>query len=314
MLRSGFGAKGAKSISSMQGGKSTSVDLAGGPDKVIRTLGGSDIKGWYDSTDARLASLANDSDVTTWNDKGPDGQDLTQTTAANKPHYIHSGLNGRPVLRSDGSDDVMESGNIDWSSTTSAFVLYKSTTETSAGPFGGKNPGGTVKARFGIAAYNQVDPDRVRTEVLGRGTGDGGGNIQIDHYYETTGSASDIPAVMPSVKDAFMLSYYEWKIISGESGVDAFTLQSYNKDAVEDIGATLVVNSGETKLTADNASTLAGTGFTTEQMQVFRNIHTPGYLTGDIALLIFSNRHYSLKERQKISKAIQQKFGNSNIN
>ena len=42
MLRSGFGAKGAKSISSMQGGKSTSVDLAGGPDKVIRTLGGTD--------------------------------------------------------------------------------------------------------------------------------------------------------------------------------------------------------------------------------------------------------------------------------
>ena len=315
MLRSGCGAKGAKSISSMQGGRSTSVDLAGGPDKIIRTLGGSDIKGWYDSTDVRLASLANDSDVTTWYDKGPDGQDLTQTTAANKPHYIHSGLNGRPVLRSDGSDDVMESGNIDWSSTTSAFVLYKATTEGNAGPFGGFNPaGGAPKARFGIAAYSSTDPDRVRTEVLGAGSGDGGGNFQIDHYYETTGSASDIPAAMPSVKDAFMLSYYEWQINSGESGADAFTLQSYNKDAVEDIGATLIVNSGVTYLTADNASTLASSGFSTQKMQVFRNIHTPGYLTGDIALLIFSNRHYSLKERQKISKAIQQRFGNSNIN
>ena len=126
MLRSGFGAKGSKSISSMQGGKSTSVDLAGGPDKVIRTLGGSDIKGWFDATDIRLSEIANNSDVSIWHDKGPDGQNVTQATAGAKPHYIHDGLNGRPVLRSDGTDDVMIStGQVDWSSVTSVFILFK---------------------------------------------------------------------------------------------------------------------------------------------------------------------------------------------
>ena len=54
MLRSGFGAKGAKSISSMQGGRNTSVDASGGPDKVIRTFGSTDIKGWFDATNTLL--------------------------------------------------------------------------------------------------------------------------------------------------------------------------------------------------------------------------------------------------------------------
>ncbi len=314
MNRNGLGSKRAKSISSTQAGKRRVADV--GPDRIIRHFGASDIKGWYDATQPELATIANDADVTTWLDKGSDGQSLTQATADNKPHYIHSGLNGHPVLRSDGSDDIMlTTTSVDWSSTTSAFVLYKATTEANAGPFGGLNPeGGAPKARFGIAAYSSTDPDRVRTEVLGAGTGDGGGNFQIDHYYETTGSASNTPPAMPSVKDAFMLSYYEWQVNSGESGADAFTLRSYNKDAVSEIGATLVANISPTKIATSDANTLASSGFSTQKMQVFRNIHSPGYLTGDIALLVFSNRHYSLKERQMISKAIQQIYGYANIN
>ena len=84
MNTNGLGARGAKSISSTQSGLSLTSDIGGGPDKVIRSLGGSDIRGWYDSTDIRLSAIANDSDVTTWHDKGPDEQDLTQATAGNK--------------------------------------------------------------------------------------------------------------------------------------------------------------------------------------------------------------------------------------
>ncbi len=314
MNRNGLGSKRAKSISSTQAGKRRVADV--GPDRIIRSFGANDIRGWYDSTQPELSTIDNDADVTTWFDKGSDGQNLTQATADNKPHYIHNGLNGRPVLRSDGSDDIMlTTTGVDWSSTTSTFILYKSTTEANAGPFGGLNPaGGAPKARFGIAAYNSTDPDRVRTEVLGSGTGDGGGNFQIDHYFQTTGSASDVPAVMPNVKNEFMLSYYEWQINSGESGADAFTLKSYNKGAVENIAPTLVVDGSPTKIATSDANALASAGFNTQQMQVFRNIHSPGYLTGDIALIIFSNRHYSLKERQMISKAIQQIYGYADIN
>ena len=78
MLRSGFGAKGAKSISSMQGGKSTSVDLAGGPDKVIRTLAALILK--VGTTRQTLGLLVQPmmQTLTFWYDKGPDQTHLHQ--------------------------------------------------------------------------------------------------------------------------------------------------------------------------------------------------------------------------------------------
>ena len=314
MLRSGFGAKGAKSISSMQGGKSTSVDLAGGLDKLVRTLGGSDIKGWYDSTDVRLASLANDSDVTTWYDKGPDGQNVTQATADAKPHYIHDGLNGRPVLRSDGVDDVMAStGQVDWSSVTSVFILFKKgDDDDNRGPFASEVDPNLPEPRvfFGIAASTSLGTNRLRTEVFGRTSS----NFDINHYFYTSGDASDIPPTITNVKDAYMLSYHEWEINSGVADAGAFTLKSYNKEAVSEVSVSLVGNGGTSNILASDATTMASDGFDTTEIQLFKNIHNPGFLNGDIAFALFSNRHYNLKERQKILKAIQQRFGNSNIN
>ena len=111
MNRSGLGAKGAKSISSTQAGRSRTGDVGGGPDKVIRSFGGSDIKGWYDATNILLAGTANNADLTFWYDKGPDQTHLHQSTAAEKPHYIHDGLNGHPVVRGDGSDDVYKTAD-----------------------------------------------------------------------------------------------------------------------------------------------------------------------------------------------------------
>ncbi len=325
MLRSGFGAKGAKSISSMQGGKSTSVDLAGGPDKVIRALGGSDIKGWYDSTDIRLSNTANDADLTFWYDKGPDETHLHQGTAANKPHYIHDGLNGHPVVRGDGSDDVYltaDSGGsekeIDWGSSCSAFVLVKTADDNNNhGIFGGDSGGSVPKSRFGFGSKqdqdDESDPDQLRAEVFGR-VADGGGqtNFNIDNYYDMTGSAG-----MTTCRNQFALYYLEYKINAGESGLDAFTISGYDKSASTPIPTTLVGNFPNplNVITTGEATTMEAKGFDTDQMQVFRNIHgSMGFLDGDLAFLLFSNRHYSSSEKEKILKAIQQRFGNSNIN
>ena len=169
MLRSGFGSKSSKSLSSMQGGISTSSDRAGGPDKVIRSLGGSDIKGWYDATDPRLFGTANDADLTFWYDKGPDQTHLHQSTAAEKPHYIHDGLNGRPVVRGDGSDDVYSTADaggstktIDYGASCSVFILVKSADDdVNHGIFGADSDGVIVVPReceeeF-TKIYQQVD-------------------------------------------------------------------------------------------------------------------------------------------------------------
>ena len=194
MLRSGFGSKSSKSLSSMQGGISTSSDRAGGPDKVIRSLGGSDIKGWYDATDPRLAGTANNADLTFWYDKGPDQTHLHQGTAANKPHYIHDGLNGRPVVRGDGSDDVYLTAdaeatakNIDWGASCSAFVLVKTANDdNNHGIFGGDSGGSVPKSRFGFGSKQDTTPDSLRAEVFGR-VDDGGSetNFQVDNFYDS---------------------------------------------------------------------------------------------------------------------------------
>jgi hypothetical protein len=329
MIRSGFGSKGSKSISSTQGGKSSSVDVGGGPDKVIRTLGGSDIKGWYDSTDVRLASLADDSDVTTWFDKGPDQTNMTQGVTSAKPHYIYDGLNGRPVLRADGVSQVLSSSSggtleevgveklIEWSATTSAFILFKSqNNEVNQGPFGGKGAGSVPKSRFGLASYQATDPDYIRIEVYGR-VPDGGGevNFNVDNFYIATGSAENSPPDMPSPRTNFLLSYYEWQINAGETGAAAaFTRRSYNKEAISAITPSIAdSNFNGDKVDADEVNTMAAKGFDDDYMRLFQNIHT-GFMEGDIAFVLFSNRHYNLKERQKILKAIQKRFGNAGIN
>ena len=318
MNRNGLGSKRAKSISSTQAGKRRVADV--GPDRIIRHFGASDIKGWYDATQPELSGIANDADVTSWFDKGPDQTKLYQATADAKPHYIHSGLNGRPTLRGDGSDDVFRTANasnavanIDWTNTTSVFLLFKATANTTnQGPFGGDQDGGdpNPKCRFGVAAYNSANPDQIRVEVFGTVSA----NFNTDNYYDTTGSAANNPPDMPAAAGQFMLSYYEWQINAGEDGAaDAFTMKAFNKNAVSDITRTSRAGFNESQVNATAANTMATEGFKADQMRVFQNIHN-GFLEGDIGFIMFSNRHYTLKERQMISKAIQQIYGYADIN
>ncbi len=317
MITSGFGSKSSKSLSSVQGGTSTSSDRAGGPDKVIRSLGGSDIKGWYDATNVLLAGTANDADLTFWFDKGPDQTHLHQSTAAEKPHYIHDGLNGRPVVRGDGSDDVYltaDAGgtakNVDWGASCSAFVLVKAANnDNNHGIFGGDSGGSVPKSRFGFGSMQDEDPDRMRVECFGRVDNGGEVNFQVDNFYNTGGG-------IPTCRNQFVLYYLEYKINAGETGAeDTFTRSAYTKEAVSAVSTSSTGETNENKVTSSDANAMAAKGFDTDQMVVFKNIHTAmGFLDGDLAFLLFSNRHYSLGERQRISKAIQQIYGFSNIN
>ena len=318
MNMNGLGARGAKSISSTQSGLSLSSDIGGGPDKVIRSLGGSDIKGWYDATNILLAGTANDADLTFWFDKGPDQTHLHQSTAAAKPHYIHDGLNGRPVVRGDGSDDVYGTADaggtlktIDWGVSCSAFVLVKTANDDeNHGIFGGDSGGSVPKSRFGFGSMQEENPDRMRVECFGRVDNSGDPqNFQVDSFYHTGDG-------LPTCRNQFALYYLEYKINAGQSGaINGFTRSAYDKDAVSAISTSSTGETNENLVTVSDMNTMAAKGFDTDDMLVFRNIHTAmGFLDGDLAFLLFSNRHYSLGERQRISKAIQQIYGFSSIN
>ena len=317
MNRNGLGSKRAKSISSTQAGKRRVADV--GPDRIIRHFGASDIKGWYDATNTQIAGTANDADLTFWYDKGPDQTHLYQGTAVNKPHYIHDGLNGHPVVRGDGSNDIYltadaagSAKNVDWSASCSAYVLVKTANDdNNHGIFGGDSGGTVPKSRFGCGSMQDQNPDELRIEVFGRvPDGDGEANVNMDNYYDMTGSTG-----MPTCRNQFALYYLEFQINAGQSGVSAFTRTAYDKNAVAAIPTQRTGETNASKVDASEATTMAGKGFDADQMQVFRNIHdSMDELDGDLGFLMFSNRHYSLKERQMISKAVQQIYGYADIN
>lgn len=60
---------------------------------------------WADA-DA-ITGLSNADPVTTWEDQSGNGNDLAQSTSAAKPTYRTNVVNGKPVVRFDGTDDTM---------------------------------------------------------------------------------------------------------------------------------------------------------------------------------------------------------------
>ena len=66
----------------------------------------SDIAGLILHLDASaLAGLSDGDPVTTWADSGPNGYSPTQATSGNRPLYRPAGINGRPALEFDGTND-----------------------------------------------------------------------------------------------------------------------------------------------------------------------------------------------------------------
>jgi hypothetical protein len=79
---------------------------SGGAPAWTPTALGSALALWLDAGDASTITL-NGSTVSQWNDKSGNGRNASQATAANQPTYTPSGLNGKPVLTFDGSDDFL---------------------------------------------------------------------------------------------------------------------------------------------------------------------------------------------------------------
>lgn len=65
---------------------------------------------WLDAS--RITGLADGDPVGQWNDLSGNGNHATQTTAAKKPLYKTGILNGKPVVRFDGTDDLLLANGI----------------------------------------------------------------------------------------------------------------------------------------------------------------------------------------------------------
>jgi hypothetical protein len=103
MLRTGFGAKTAKSLSSTGGGKQSVSDRGKGADSVIRAIAGSDIGTWLDADDIDVADGAA---ISAWSAKEGNGTD-TQGNSDYRPTLDVDGLNSRPAVKFDNTDDFL---------------------------------------------------------------------------------------------------------------------------------------------------------------------------------------------------------------
>lgn len=70
-----------------------------------------------------ITGLVDTDPVTTWPDSSGLGNDATQATAAKKPTYQTNELNGKPVVRFDGTDDFLGT-LLAWMPLVTVFVGY----------------------------------------------------------------------------------------------------------------------------------------------------------------------------------------------
>jgi hypothetical protein len=92
----------------------------------------SDISGLVLWLDADAIDGLNDGDpVTTWEDQSSEGNDATQATGSAKPTYQTNELNGKPIVRFDGTDDALD-GARPVSSTGTMFIVAKQASAVSS--------------------------------------------------------------------------------------------------------------------------------------------------------------------------------------
>lgn len=72
------------------------------------------------------APVASDGDVVgTWQDQSGNNNDFIQTTAAKKPLYKTSQINGKDIVRFDGADDLLIASNFNSALEGSIFIVYE---------------------------------------------------------------------------------------------------------------------------------------------------------------------------------------------
>ena len=146
MLRIGFGARTAKSLSSTGGGKQDIADRGKGANSVIRAIGGSDIGTWLDADD--FAGMPDGADIDSWEAKEGNDTDA-QGTSGKRPTLDVDGLNSRPAVKFDNTNDCL---------TWAGGNLFASAgaTNTVASVFRSAN-GSAIILELGTTNYYQKD-------------------------------------------------------------------------------------------------------------------------------------------------------------
>ncbi len=171
-------------------------DVNAGSDQTVLMTGAvwspTGVSLWLDADDASTV-LLNGTSVTNWLDKSGNGRHATQGTAANQPTDTASGLNGKHVVRFDGTTDYLNV-NLDFlaSVSHSAFVVTKPTTYNNI--YGAANgSAGASSLHVGFASSTTYRMNYWGNDLSGTVSANfhaGAGNVL--NYVWTTGAAKAI--------------------------------------------------------------------------------------------------------------------------
>lgn len=156
----------------------------GGPQLWRPSNLGTNLALWLDAEDAASITL-NGSTVSQWNDKSGNGRNVSQATAANQPNYTASGLNGKPVITFDGTNDALLNASAELmravSGTTVVMVMSRAANLTTE----------AVSLWVGTSVGNArlVMSHRVGLAAPGEGFVSGGRRLSTDSFQTVTGFA-----------------------------------------------------------------------------------------------------------------------------
>ena len=139
---------------------------------------------WLDANDFSTITL-NGSTVSQWNDKSGNVRNVSQATAANQPNYTASGLNGKPVITFDGTNDALlnaSAGLIRAVSGTTVVMVMSRAANLAAE---------SVSLWIGTSVGNArlIMSTRVGLASPGEGFTSGGRRLSTDPFQTVTGFA-----------------------------------------------------------------------------------------------------------------------------
>jgi hypothetical protein len=152
----------------LQGSATDTADFA------PTAIGG--LQGWY-KADA-ITPVADGAAVGTWPDSSGNGRNATQATGGNQPTYQTLEKNNLPVVRFDGSDDMLDSTCPIGGATQTVFVVAKITDFSAARTLVGPQSGAGLQLRANATSGAEA--------VLKSGTatiGTGGTNLIAGQWY-----------------------------------------------------------------------------------------------------------------------------------
>jgi len=94
---------------------------------------------WLDGGDAASVTLDGSNNVSQWSDKSGNARHVTQASAAQRPAYVASAINGLNCLNFDGSDDFLASSAFTLGELTLFAVVTARWAVTETGAFFGQN-------------------------------------------------------------------------------------------------------------------------------------------------------------------------------